>query len=203
MTTVCFLSARQSAPCTLFESCSTLTISVFLFVFLVLHQYFSTVFNIRGFIRSVYSLTTWLYSTSFRLVGDVLLATGFLSYSGPFNQAFRTLLLDNWKKEMRKMKIPFSEVMKQYAACYCCCCCCCCCCCFFTAKPVSRSTIFCLTKDWREKCQRVSIDNRMGPSKIRDKYRLCFQKFAEIARVRVRVIFGNRRKFSSQLCNLR
>ena len=46
-----------------------------------------------------------------RLVGDVLLATGFLSYSGPFNQAFRTLLLDNWKKEMRKMKIPFSEVM--------------------------------------------------------------------------------------------
>ncbi|XP_066028864.1 dynein axonemal heavy chain 5 isoform X2 [Pocillopora verrucosa] len=44
-----------------------------------------------------------------RLVGDVLLATGFLSYSGPFNQAFRTLLLDNWKKEMRKKKIPFSE----------------------------------------------------------------------------------------------
>jgi len=51
------------------------------------------------------------HSIFFRLVGDVLLATGFLSYSGPFNQAFRTLLLDNWKKEMRKMKIPFSEVM--------------------------------------------------------------------------------------------
>ena len=47
----------------------------------------------------------------FRLVGDVLLATGFLSYSGPFNQAFRTLLLDNWKKEMRKVKIPFTEVI--------------------------------------------------------------------------------------------
>lgn len=46
-----------------------------------------------------------------RLVGDVLLATGFLSYSGPFNQAFRTLLLDNWKKEMRKVKIPFTEVV--------------------------------------------------------------------------------------------
>ena len=53
----------------------------------------------------------WFYSVFFRLVGDVLLATGFLSYSGPFNQAFRTLLLDNWKKEMRKIKIPFSEVM--------------------------------------------------------------------------------------------
>jgi len=50
----------------------------------------------------------------FRLVGDVLLATGFLSYSGPFNQAFRTLLLDNWKKEMRKVKIPFTEVIHLF-----------------------------------------------------------------------------------------
>ena len=46
----------------------------------------------------------------YRLVGDVLLATGFLSYSGPFNQEFRDLMLNNWKKEMRKTKIPFSEV---------------------------------------------------------------------------------------------
>lgn len=46
----------------------------------------------------------------FRLVGDVLLATGFLSYSGPFNQEFRNLLQESWKKEMRKAKIPFSEV---------------------------------------------------------------------------------------------
>ncbi|XP_028415244.1 dynein heavy chain 5, axonemal-like [Dendronephthya gigantea] len=44
-----------------------------------------------------------------RLVGDVLLATGFLSYSGPFNQEFRNLLLSNWKQMMQKNKIPFSE----------------------------------------------------------------------------------------------
>ncbi|KAK3754858.1 hypothetical protein QZH41_011331 [Actinostola sp. cb2023] len=44
-----------------------------------------------------------------RLVGDVLIATGFLSYSGPFNQEFRTLIQESWKKEMRKAKIPFSE----------------------------------------------------------------------------------------------
>ncbi|KAM6127972.1 dynein axonemal heavy chain 8 [Pterocles gutturalis] len=45
-----------------------------------------------------------------RLVGDVLLCTGFLSYCGPFNQTFRTLLLkDLWEAEMRSHKIPFSE----------------------------------------------------------------------------------------------
>ena len=45
-----------------------------------------------------------------RLVGDVLLATGFLSYSGPFNQDFRSLLIQQWKQEMMKNEIPFSEV---------------------------------------------------------------------------------------------
>jgi len=45
-----------------------------------------------------------------RLVGDVLLATGFLSYSGPFNQEFRNQIMKNWKKEMLKKRIPFSEV---------------------------------------------------------------------------------------------
>ncbi|XP_076815353.1 dynein axonemal heavy chain 5-like isoform X1 [Clavelina lepadiformis] len=44
-----------------------------------------------------------------RLVGDVLLATGFLSYSGPFNQDFRSLLVSQWKKEMAQNEIPFSE----------------------------------------------------------------------------------------------
>uniref|UniRef100_A0A8C3JBK3 Dynein axonemal heavy chain 8 n=1 Tax=Calidris pygmaea TaxID=425635 RepID=A0A8C3JBK3_9CHAR len=45
-----------------------------------------------------------------RLVGDVLLCTGFLSYCGPFNQIFRKLLLkDLWEAEMRAHKIPFSE----------------------------------------------------------------------------------------------
>nr|XP_021145140.1 dynein heavy chain 8, axonemal isoform X1 [Columba livia] len=45
-----------------------------------------------------------------RLVGDVLLCTGFLSYCGPFNQTFRNLLLkDLWEAEMRAQKIPFTE----------------------------------------------------------------------------------------------
>ena len=46
-----------------------------------------------------------------RLVGDVLLCTGFLSYSGPFNQEFRTLMNKAWKKEMIAAKIPFTEVL--------------------------------------------------------------------------------------------
>uniref|UniRef100_A0A8C5X2W6 Dynein axonemal heavy chain 5 n=1 Tax=Malurus cyaneus samueli TaxID=2593467 RepID=A0A8C5X2W6_9PASS len=43
------------------------------------------------------------------LVGNVLLATGFLSYSGPFNQEYRNLLLQLWKKEMNNSKIPYSK----------------------------------------------------------------------------------------------
>ena len=44
-----------------------------------------------------------------RLVGDVLMATGFLSYSGPFNQEFRSRLLDGWQKKMTLHDIPFTE----------------------------------------------------------------------------------------------
>ncbi|KAM7390019.1 hypothetical protein PAMA_008269 [Pampus argenteus] len=44
------------------------------------------------------------------LVGDVLLSTGFLSYAGPFNQEYRSLLLELWKKEMEEKRIPFSPV---------------------------------------------------------------------------------------------
>ncbi|KAJ2947929.1 hypothetical protein O0L34_g9722 [Tuta absoluta] len=43
-----------------------------------------------------------------RLVGDILVLIGFLSYSGPFNQEFRNMLLNSWLQELLKRKIPVS-----------------------------------------------------------------------------------------------
>ncbi|XP_061708954.1 dynein axonemal heavy chain 8 [Cydia pomonella] len=43
-----------------------------------------------------------------RLIGDIVLLCGFLSYSGPFNQEFRQLLIKNWLNELIRRKIPVS-----------------------------------------------------------------------------------------------
>ncbi|XP_060809519.1 dynein axonemal heavy chain 5 [Amyelois transitella] len=44
-----------------------------------------------------------------RLVGDVVLATGFLSYCGPYNQEFRNNLLDTWMGILKKKEIPVTN----------------------------------------------------------------------------------------------
>lgn len=44
-----------------------------------------------------------------RLVGDVLMATAFLSYCGCFNQDFRNRIINSWVKNLIKMKIPHTH----------------------------------------------------------------------------------------------
>lgn len=43
-----------------------------------------------------------------RLVGDVIFLTGFLSYTGPFNQEFRSKFQSDWMAELNRKKIPVS-----------------------------------------------------------------------------------------------
>lgn len=46
-----------------------------------------------------------------RLVGDVLLATGFLSYCGPYNQDYRSSLLKFWMTILKDKKIPYTTTV--------------------------------------------------------------------------------------------
>ena len=39
----------------------------------------------------------------------MLIAVAFLSYSGPFNQKYRALLIEKWQANLRKNDIPFTE----------------------------------------------------------------------------------------------
>ncbi|XP_063990451.1 dynein axonemal heavy chain 5 [Diachasmimorpha longicaudata] len=44
-----------------------------------------------------------------KLVGDVLLATGFLSYCGPYNQQYRSRLVNCWMNILTTRAIPFTK----------------------------------------------------------------------------------------------
>lgn len=46
---------------------------------------------------------------SFRLIGNAVLATAFLTYSGPFNQEFRQRIFNDCQKQVQQRSIPFSE----------------------------------------------------------------------------------------------
>ncbi|XP_015430178.1 PREDICTED: dynein heavy chain 8, axonemal [Dufourea novaeangliae] len=61
-------------------------------------------------IRWTEQLATFKSETD-RLVGDILILTGFLSYCGPFNQEFRTLLQRKWFDFIQGRKIPVSMVI--------------------------------------------------------------------------------------------
>ena len=43
-----------------------------------------------------------------RLVGDVLVATSFLSYAGPFNQEYRNKMTSSWRSLLTNKQIPFT-----------------------------------------------------------------------------------------------
>ena len=43
------------------------------------------------------------------LIGDTLIASGFMSYAGPFDTAYRKMLMKQWTAVVQKKKIPFSD----------------------------------------------------------------------------------------------
>jgi len=43
------------------------------------------------------------------LVGNILLAAGYISYVGPFTMGYRTRLLKSWMEFFKKNKFPFSD----------------------------------------------------------------------------------------------
>lgn len=50
-----------------------------------------------------------LQSETELIVGDVLMASSFVSYAGPFNKKFRTKMIDEaFKKFLEENKIPMS-----------------------------------------------------------------------------------------------
>lgn len=49
----------------------------------------------------------------FKLVGDCLTASSFLSYSGPFNFVLRQkMIFGHWKKDLLEKLIPCNEILK-------------------------------------------------------------------------------------------
>nr|XP_031825788.1 dynein heavy chain 8, axonemal [Nomia melanderi] len=66
-------------------------------------------------IRWTEQLATFKSETD-RLVGDVLILMGFLSYCGPFNQEFRTLLQRKWFDFIQARKIPISVIINISAS---------------------------------------------------------------------------------------
>ncbi|XP_076677676.1 dynein heavy chain 8, axonemal kl-3 isoform X2 [Andrena cerasifolii] len=66
-------------------------------------------------VRWTEQLTTFKSETD-RLVGDMLILTGFLSYCGPFNQEFRNMLQRKWFDFIQAKKIPISLVISVTTA---------------------------------------------------------------------------------------